>query len=163
MKPANSDNPTVFSLRSVVATDKDCSKKTYVPKNLFFALLLSVVMCSPVMANIIEKPEAIVIDGLPGSKAVLEGNYEEAIRKLDSSIVKTLNRYDRAAMKNNLCVAYLKSGMFDAAEEACISAKKMAKKSYNIGASYHTNIYQKNKSQLLMASEQNLALVDAFK
>ncbi len=133
-------------------------------KHLLFALILTSVFTAPAMANIPQANEAFVILGLQSSNAVLDGNYDKAI-KLASRKTKINNSpYTRAAENISLCVAFLKSGKLDSAQQACETAKQLASSSRNYattGINYYTKP-KKYRQQLIVASEKNLALIAAI-
>lgn len=82
--------------------------------------LLAIAAAGPAMAH--NTPDffemTVVRDAAYGSK-VTNGDYEEAIAKINAVDGRASERFFRS---NNLCVAYAKSKMIDAALDACNDA-----------------------------------------
>lgn len=85
--------------------------------------LLTIAATAPALAHETESFEMTVVrDAAYGSK-VTSGKYQEAIAKINAAGDRASERFFRS---NNLCVAYAKSKMIDAALEACNEALSIA-------------------------------------
>lgn len=81
---------------------------------VFFAIFSSQVFAAgPVNMSVIE--------GYASSRAVLNGDYEKAI-KIATADIETKNHYRRTVEATTLCVAYTKSGMLETAGSSCVQA-----------------------------------------
>jgi len=89
---------------------------------LLFGLTIS---SSAVFANIPKQNEMFIIDSLRSSKLILAGDYQAAIEMLNNE-QRAVSKFRKTALKNNLCVALVKTSSPDAIS-VCASAKRMAK------------------------------------
>lgn len=81
---------------------------------VFFAIFNSQVLAAgPVNMNVIE--------GYASSRAVLNGDYEKAI-KIATADIETKSHYRRTVEATTLCVAYTKTGMLETASTSCVKA-----------------------------------------
>lgn len=96
-------------------------------KAMLYTLLVSTITFGAVSANAESSKEFKVMTGYVSSTAILEGDYQEAVR-LAQLPVENDSLYERAVNANSLCVAYAKLADVEEATNACSKAVRLSKR-----------------------------------
>jgi tetratricopeptide (TPR) repeat protein len=103
------------------------SKRVSLTVSCPVAALVGALLATQAMAGRGEAPDArepasrmslIIIEGLPGSDALLKGDYEAGLSEALAALERSPNRRV-AELSNNICAAQAKLGEFDRATDYC--------------------------------------------
>jgi tetratricopeptide (TPR) repeat protein len=90
-----------------------------------------------------------------GTREIESGDYVAGIEKLEVALARTVTRYDRAPILNNLCVAYVATRDLETAATFC---QKAVDNGYNLDLAYNNRGVMNYVAGNIQASIQDFDL-----